>query len=132
MGVVKMGKFSTQQQKLKHIFQRLQAIIKRHLPREMAIEAPFFGKNVQSMLKLGRAQGVAIAAAMTMDVEVQEYSPKKLEASTHADVWVVAVVYLNHLRRDENAAHVATLLIDVYQDDEREAFLQSISWRKEH
>ena len=81
MGVVQMGKFDTQQQKLKHIFERLQAIIKRHKPREMAIEAPFFGKNVQSMLKLGRAQGVAIAAAMTLNVEIYEYAPKKIKVA---------------------------------------------------
>ncbi len=81
MGVVQMGKFNTQPQKLKHIFERLQAIIKRHQPREMAIEAPFFGKNVQSMLKLGRAQGVAIAAAMMLGVAVHEYSPKKIKVA---------------------------------------------------
>ena len=81
MGVVKMGKFDSHQIKLKHIFERLQAIIDRHNPKEMAIEAPFFGKNVQSMLKLGRAQGVAIAAAMTKGLEMCEYSPKSIKKS---------------------------------------------------
>jgi len=81
MGVVKMGKFDSHQLKLKQIFERLQAIIDRHQPKEMAIEAPFFGKNVQSMLKLGRAQGVAIAAAMTKGLEMCEYSPKSIKKS---------------------------------------------------
>jgi crossover junction endodeoxyribonuclease RuvC len=79
MGVVKMSQYDNAQDKLQKIFERLQAIIKRHLPKQMAIEAPFFGKNVQSMLKLGRAQGVAIAAAMTLNVDIQEYAPKKIK-----------------------------------------------------
>ncbi|MFQ5448107.1 MAG: crossover junction endodeoxyribonuclease RuvC, partial [Saprospiraceae bacterium] len=65
MGVIKMGHLGEQQLKLKKIFEELQKIIATHKPTEMAIEAPFFGKNVQSMLKLGRAQGVAIAAGIT-------------------------------------------------------------------
>ncbi len=81
MGVVKLGLLENHQLKLKKIFERIQSIIKIHKPREMAIEAPFFGKNVQSMLKLGRAQGVAIAAAITLDVPVTEYSPRKIKQS---------------------------------------------------
>ena len=81
MGVVSMGKYDSHQMKLKQIFERLQAIIDRHQPEQMAIEAPFFGKNVQSMLKLGRAQGVAIAAAMTKGLEMAEYSPKSIKKS---------------------------------------------------
>ncbi len=108
MGVDKMGKFSTQQEKLRHIFQRLQAIIKRHLPREMAIEAPFFGKNVQSMLKLGRAQGVAIAAAMTMNVEVQEYSPKKIK---------VAITGNGNASKEQVAAMLDTILKQKLTED---------------
>jgi len=79
MGVVKMAHLETSQLKLKHIFKRIQEIIREHRPHEMAVEAPFFGKNVQSMLKLGRAQGVAIAAAMTNNVDVTEYAPKKIK-----------------------------------------------------
>lgn len=81
MGVVKLGLLENHQLKLKKIFERIQSIIKTHNPREMAIEAPFFGKNVQSMLKLGRAQGVAIAAAITLDIPVTEYSPRKIKQS---------------------------------------------------
>src|SRR5690606_17196829 len=61
------------------IFLQLQEIIETYLPSEMAIEAPFYGKNVQSMLKLGRAQGVAIAAAITMGLRIEEYMPKRIK-----------------------------------------------------
>ena len=81
MGVVHLQKLKEQQLKLKKIFERIQMIIDIYAPREMAIEAPFFGKNVQSMLKLGRAQGVAMAAAITKGVEITEYSPKKIKQS---------------------------------------------------
>ena len=81
MGVIHLHKLGDQHQKLKRIFNRLQAIIDTYQPREMAIEAPFYGKNVQSMLKLGRAQGVAMAAAITKDVYITEYSPKKIKQS---------------------------------------------------
>lgn len=67
--------------KLKRIFEHIQQVIQEHKPDVMAIEAPFFGKNVQSMLKLGRAQGVAIAAGMVKGLEVCEYSPKKIKQS---------------------------------------------------
>lgn len=81
MGTVRMRPYLSQQHKLKIILERLTGIIDTYKPTEMAIEAPFFGKNVQSMLKLGRAQGVAIAAAMTRNLEVTEYAPKKIKQS---------------------------------------------------
>ena len=80
-GLLKMQRYATQQEKLKHIFQRIRELVDNYQPVHMAIEAPFYGKNVQSMLKLGRAQGVAIAAAMMSDVPVSEYSPKKIKLS---------------------------------------------------
>jgi crossover junction endodeoxyribonuclease RuvC len=67
--------------KLRAIFRQTTEIIDRHLPDELAIEAQFFGKNVQSMLKLGRAQGVAIAAALQRDISVVEYAPKRVKQS---------------------------------------------------
>ena len=79
LGVIDLRKFSDPYLKLKHIFERVQGIISSYLPDELAIEAPFFGKNVQSMLKLGRAQGVAIVAAMTRDIPVTEYAPLKIK-----------------------------------------------------
>jgi len=66
-------------EKLRRIYTSLESIIKMYKPQEMAVESPFFGKNVQSMLKLGRAQGVAIAAAMVSGLPVTEYSPKKIK-----------------------------------------------------
>jgi crossover junction endodeoxyribonuclease RuvC len=81
MGVLHMNHLKSHQEKLKRIFERLQSIMQNYRPREMAIEAPFYGKNPQSMLKLGRAQGVAIAAAVTNGLEVTEYSPKKIKQS---------------------------------------------------
>lgn len=67
--------------KLRSIFKHVSAIIEQHKPDELAIEAQFFGKNVQSMLKLGRAQGVAIAAALQRDLAVVEYAPKRVKQS---------------------------------------------------
>ena len=79
MGVIDMRKESDPYLRLGHIFQRVTGIIDEYLPDEIAIEAPFFGKNVQSMLKLGRAQGVAIAAAIQHSVPIHEYAPMKIK-----------------------------------------------------
>ncbi|MCX4276713.1 MULTISPECIES: crossover junction endodeoxyribonuclease RuvC [Muribaculum] len=79
MGVIKLNKFDSHYLRLGHIFNRVTGIIEQYLPDEMAIEAPFFGKNVQSMLKLGRAQGVAMAAAISRDISITEYEPRKIK-----------------------------------------------------
>ena len=79
LGVIDLHKVSDGYLKLGHIYERVSGIISSFLPDEMAIEAPFFGKNVQSMLKLGRAQGVAIAAAIQRDVPIHEYAPMKIK-----------------------------------------------------
>ena len=81
MGILKLGKYSNHPLKLKKIFERTLNLIKEYKPDELAIEAPFFGKNIQSMLKLGRAQGVAMAAALFKDIPIFEYSPKKIKQS---------------------------------------------------
>ncbi|MGB4843285.1 MAG: crossover junction endodeoxyribonuclease RuvC [Ferruginibacter sp.] len=81
MGVLQPGKVKDGYQKLQLIFNTVSGLIIKYQPDTFAIEAPFFGKNVQSMLKLGRAQGVAIAAAMRHGLEVTEYSPKKVKQS---------------------------------------------------
>ena len=81
MGIIDMRKESDPYLRLGKIFERVTGIIDEYLPDEMAIEAPFFGKNVQSMLKLGRAQGVAIAAAIHHDVPIHEYAPLKIKIS---------------------------------------------------
>ena len=74
-----LSKYDNHYLKLKHIFNRTIELIDTHHPDEIALEAPFFGKNVQSMLKLGRAQGVAMAAGLSRDIPVTEYSPKKIK-----------------------------------------------------
>jgi crossover junction endodeoxyribonuclease RuvC len=79
MGVIDMRKEDDPYLRLGHIFERVTGIIESYLPDEMAIEAPFFGKNVQSMLKLGRAQGIAIAAAIHHGVPIHEYAPLKIK-----------------------------------------------------
>lgn len=79
LGVIDLRKYGDHYMKLGHIFDRITGIIDSYLPNEMAIEAPFFGKNVQSMLKLGRAQGVAMAAAIQRQVPITEYAPMKIK-----------------------------------------------------
>ncbi|GGH35777.1 crossover junction endodeoxyribonuclease RuvC [Mangrovimonas yunxiaonensis] len=74
-----LKKYTDHYLKLKFIFERTIALIEAYHPDEIAIEAPFFGKNVQSMLKLGRAQGVAMAAGLSREIPVTEYSPKKIK-----------------------------------------------------
>jgi crossover junction endodeoxyribonuclease RuvC len=81
MNVLKLSGKKDNHERLQLIHQKILCLIQEHRPHEFAIEAPFFGKNVQSMLKLGRAQGVAIAAAMSANLSVTEYSPKKVKQS---------------------------------------------------
>lgn len=80
-GVLRLEKLSSHELKLKKIFERLVQLIDEYLPDELAIEAPFYGENVQSMLKLGRAQGVAMAAALSRNISIVEYLPKKVKQS---------------------------------------------------
>ena len=80
-GVINLSKYKTHQEKLLHIYKQIRIEIKTYEPECMAVEAPFYGKNVQSMLKLGRAQGSAIVAGMSMGLEVFEYAPKKIKQS---------------------------------------------------
>ena len=81
MNVLKLSGKKDNHERLQLIHKKILCLIEEHQPNEFAIEAPFFGKNVQSMLKLGRAQGVAIAAAMSSNLSVTEYSPKKVKQS---------------------------------------------------
>ena len=80
-GVIHLKKYDNHALKLKKIFDRVTSIIEDYHPDEMALEAPFFGKNVQSMLKLGRAQGVAMSAALARDIPICEYAPLKVKQS---------------------------------------------------
>ena len=79
MGILQLNKFENHYIRLARIYERTISLIEQYLPDELAIEAPFYGKNVQSMLKLGRAQGVAMAAAISRDVPICEYAPLKIK-----------------------------------------------------
>lgn len=81
LGVLKMTQLENHELKLKYIFEGIIRIIEQYNPDFVALEAPFFGKNVQSMLKLGRAQGVAMAAALYRNIPIAEYSPKRVKQS---------------------------------------------------
>lgn len=81
LGVIMLNKLEHHNDKLKAIFKKTLSLVEQYKPDEMAVEAPFFGKNVQSMLKLGRAQGVVMAAALYRDIPVVEYSPRKIKQS---------------------------------------------------
>ena len=106
MGVIDLRKFADSYLKLGHIFERVTGIIDAYLPDEMAIEAPFFGKNVQSMLKLGRAQGTAIAAAIHHGVPIHEYAPLKIKMAItgqgQASKEQVAAMLQRLLKLDKN------------------------------
>ena len=80
-GVIHLSKYTNHEMKLKKIFERVLSVIEEFQPDEVALEAPFYGKNVQSMLKLGRAQGVAMAAALSREIPITEYAPKKVKQS---------------------------------------------------
>jgi len=79
MGVLDLRKIPDHFVKLRHIFDEVTKLIDKYHPDELAIEAPFYGKNIQSMLKLGRAQGSAIAAALNKDMPIFEYAPRKVK-----------------------------------------------------
>lgn len=79
MGVLHLSKYKDHSERLHYIFERVSALVQIHRPEIVVLEAPFFGKNVQSMLKLGRAQGVAMAAAMAHGSSTVEYAPRKIK-----------------------------------------------------
>ncbi len=81
LGDIELSKYNDPYSKLRYIFLRISALIQEYSPDEVAYESPFFGENVQSMLKLGRAQGVAMAAALVSNIPVFEYAPRKIKQS---------------------------------------------------
>lgn len=85
LGVLRLKSIKGHFLKLSHIYRQTLKLIEEHLPDELAVEAPFYGKNPQSMLKLGRAQGVAISAAISRQIPVTEYAPKKMKAAVTGD-----------------------------------------------
>lgn len=102
MGVLKLSKHKDHGKRLHYIFEKVSALVQQHQPDAVALEAPFFGKNVQSMLKLGRAQGVAIAAAMAHGSTTVEYAPRKIKQvvtgngnASKEQVWKMLQTQLN-------------------------------------
>lgn len=79
LGVIKLDRFESHYMRLHRIYERIGSLAAQYLPDEVALEAPFFGKNVQSMLKLGRAQGVAMAACLARDIPIAEYAPRLIK-----------------------------------------------------
>lgn len=104
-GIIKLSKYPDHAVRMRKIFDRIVSLIDEFHPDELSIEAPFFGKNVQSMLKLGRAQGVAIAAALSRDMPYCEYAPRKIKQSVtgngNASKEQVAKMLLTVLRLKE-------------------------------
>lgn len=126
MGVLQLSKHKDHAERLRLIFKKMESLIKIHQPGAIAIEAPFFGKNVQSMLKLGRAQGVAIAAAMMAGHHAAEYAPRKIKQSitgrgtaTKEQVWTmlrhILKIEEENLRFLDAADAVAVALCHHYQ-----------------
>lgn len=79
LGILRLSRFDDHYERLSLIFKKINGLCQNYKPDQVAVESPFFGKNVQSMLKLGRAQGVAIAAAMQSEVPVTEFTPTKIK-----------------------------------------------------
>ena len=129
MGVLQLNKLEDHYLRLARIYERIITLIEEYLPDELAIEAPFYGKNVQSMLKLGRAQGVAMAAAISRDVPICEYAPLKIKMSITGNgrASKEQVAYMlqkilkipeeNMLRQTDASDGLAAALCHFYQSD---------------
>jgi crossover junction endodeoxyribonuclease RuvC len=104
-GVIHLAKYKNHEIKLQKIFQRVSSLIEEYTPDEVALESPFFGKDVQAMLKLGRAQGVAMAAALNKEIPINEYAPRKVKQSVtgngNASKEQVAAMIKNLLKFEE-------------------------------
>lgn len=139
VGVIHLNKLTSHALKLKKIFERTLSLIEEYQPDELAIEAPFFGKNVQSMLKLGRAQGVAMSAALYKNIPIFEYSPKKIKQSItgngNASKEQVASMVVSLLQLKEIPKHldatdgVAAAICHHFQGDPKLKSSTSNSWK---
>jgi crossover junction endodeoxyribonuclease RuvC len=139
MGVIDLKKIDDHYLKLSKIFERVIGLIESFQPDELAIEAPFFGKNVQSMLKLGRAQGVAIAAALSRQIPIFEYAPRKIKMAItgngNASKEQVAQMLKQELRFDEIPADLdatdglAAALCHFYQNKPQNNGKSYNSWK---
>ena len=107
LGVIELSRFESHYKRLHRIFERVSGLAAQYLPDEVALEAPFFGKNVQSMLKLGRAQGVAMAAVLSRDIPVAEYAPRTIKMAVTG----------NGQASKEQVANMLRHLLHMKQDD---------------
>ena len=140
IGSIDLTKFGDHYIKLKHIFDRTIGIIDEYHPDELAIEAPFYGKNVQSMLKLGRAQGAAIAAALSRSLPIFEYAPRKIKMSITgrgaASKEQVASMLMNILKFSDQAMKLdatdglAAALCHFYQSGRPAGSIKVTSWKQ--
>ncbi|MCK9325209.1 MAG: crossover junction endodeoxyribonuclease RuvC [Bacteroidales bacterium] len=140
MGVLRLSKLSDPLRRLGTIFDRVTSLIDEYKPTTVAIEAPFYGKNVQSMLKLGRAQGVALAAAITKDLTVHEYAPRKVKQAItgngNASKEQVAMMVQQVLKHNNTSAlpdatdAVAVALCHFYQSQNPTAPSGTKSWEE--
>lgn len=137
-GVIHLSRYESHALKLKKIFEKITQLINEYHPDEMALEAPFYGKNVQAMLKLGRAQGVAMSAALALEIPIVEYAPKKVKQSVtgngNATKEQVAAMLMNilHFKGSDNNLLDATDALGVaichfYQKGNNER--KSKSWK---
>ena len=141
MGVLHLDKFENHYIRLARIYERTISLIEDYLPDELAIEAPFYGKNVQSMLKLGRAQGVAMAAAIARDVPISEYAPLKIKMSItgNGSAAKEQVAYMlqkilkipndNMLRQLDASDGLAAALCHFYQSGIKSTGTQYKNWK---
>jgi len=138
MGILRLQKYSDPLTRLGKIYERIDSLIEEFKPDEVAIEAPFYGKNVQSMLKLGRAQGVALAPAITRSLPVFEYAPRKVKQSItgngNASKEQVAVMVQALLKFQETTEYldatdgVAVALCHHYQSNRPVSMAPVKSW----
>ena len=142
MGVLKLNKMETHYMRLHRIHERVLSLIGQYLPDELAIEAPFYGKNVQSMLKLGRAQGVAMAAALSRDIPSTEYEPRKIKMAITGNgaaskeqvqemlVRILAIPRENLLPELDATDALAVALCHFYESQRPQAAAGPRSWKE--
>ena len=142
MGVLKLNKMETHYMRLHRIHERVLSLVGQYLPDELAIEAPFYGKNVQSMLKLGRAQGVAMAAALSRDIPITEYEPRKIKMAITGNgaaskeqvqemlVRILAIPRENLLPELDATDALAVALCHFYESQRPQAAAGPRSWKE--
>ncbi|MFO8000352.1 MAG: crossover junction endodeoxyribonuclease RuvC [Marinilabilia sp.] len=140
LGVLELAKYSDHYLKLQKIFDRVISLVDTYHPDELAIEAPFYGKNVQSMLKLGRAQGVAMAAALSRSLPIFEYAPLRIKQAItgrgNASKEQVALFLQQYLKLEEMPPYLdatdglAAAVCHFFQKQELTSNASTKSWKE--